>query len=584
MLLGQQIGPFAVEKELGSGAMGTVYLARHLEKGARVAIKFMAPGLGTSEKTLARFEREAAILKQLKHPNIVRLLAIGKYKKSPFYAMEFIEGESLDHLMARRGRMTWEEVVTLGQQLCAGLQHAHHAGIIHRDLKPSNLMILPDGTVKLTDFGIAKDLDETGLTGTNCTVGTASYMSPEQCRGEKNLTGKSDLYSMGVLFYELLTGRKPFEADSPMEMFRLHNEGSFERPSRKVLDIPIWLDTLVCQLLEKKAEQRPFDADAVAQALGRIKEKVEAQSSAGMEAAKARKIDRSTHHVKLDETDKDAARTLLGKKKKKKTVPFYRKGWFQAAAISAILLVMAYVFYAAFIKAPSAESLFALAEKLAQSASLQDRKDARKGPITLFLEYYPDDKNATRVRDWADDIDREVLELQMHNRRNTGFKIADGDEGEREKLARKALDDEDAGKRDDAEKTWSKLAEFKSNKRDDLARPWGLVADKYLQQLHEVDGLYKQIQERVDQESKEPKDGKKEKSKKPTEAEKDTAEMKMALQAARSEREKKFRQARDLWEDLKKHAEKETTLRQWHLLAAQRAYQLRKLDSNETTK
>src|SRR5947208_2343460 len=114
--------------------------------------------------------REAAITNQRTDPTIVRLLGVGKHRGTRFYAMEYVVGESLDKLMARRGRMTWEEVVTLGQQLCAALQHAHEAGIVHRDLKPSNLMILPDGTLKLTDFGIAKGFEMTQLTAENCTV------------------------------------------------------------------------------------------------------------------------------------------------------------------------------------------------------------------------------------------------------------------------------------------------------------------------------------------------------------------------------------------------------------------------------
>ena len=182
--------------------------------------------------------------------------------------MEYIVGESLDRVMSRRGRMTWEEVVTLGQQLCAALQHAHDAGVVHRDLKPSNLMILSDGTLKLTDFGIAKDLDVTALTSANCTVGTASYMSPEQCRGERDIGPKSDLYSMGVLFYELITGRKPFEAENAMDMFVQHCTGEFERPSRLVLDMPVWLDNLICQLLEKKPDQRPLNAEMVYRRFG----------------------------------------------------------------------------------------------------------------------------------------------------------------------------------------------------------------------------------------------------------------------------------------------------------------------------
>src|SRR5262249_18434507 len=206
----------------------------------------MAPGSAT-DTTLARFEREASILKQLDHPHIVKLLGTGKIQKQPFFIMEFVEGESLDHVMERRGRIIWEEVVTLGQQLCAALQHAHDKGIIHRDLKPANVMVLPDGTLKLTDFGIAKDTDVTQLTAANSTVGTAAYMSPEQCHGDRDINHKSDLYSFGVMLYELVTGRKPFLAETVMDMFLQHTQGTFQRPSRYVFDIPIWLDTLICQ-------------------------------------------------------------------------------------------------------------------------------------------------------------------------------------------------------------------------------------------------------------------------------------------------------------------------------------------------
>src|SRR5438270_10809305 len=143
-------------------------------------------------------------------------------------------------------------------------------------------MLLKYGTVTLTDFGIAKDTDVTALTAANSTVGTASYMSPEQCKGTQDLTHKSDLYSMGVMFYELLTGRKPLQAESIMEMFNQHLKGTFERPSRIILDIPIWLDTLICQLLEKDPDKRPFSAALVSESLGMVKQKVEAQVSAGV--------------------------------------------------------------------------------------------------------------------------------------------------------------------------------------------------------------------------------------------------------------------------------------------------------------
>jgi predicted Ser/Thr protein kinase len=334
MLVGQQIGPFEVEKELGSGAMGAVYQARYTKTGQRVAIKVIAPGLGSSDRVQARFEREANVLKQLKHPNIVRLFAIGKFQGTPYYAMEYIEGETLADLLHRRGRLPWDEVVEIGKQLGAALQHAHANGIVHRDIKPSNVMLTRDGTVKLTDFGIAKDLDVTQLTSANCTVGTAAYMSPEQCRGERELTHKSDLYSFGILLYELLTGRKPFLADSALEMFQLHIKGKFERPSRHALDIPVWLDTLVCQLLEKKPDQRPVDAAMVAQVLHEVREKVETLQSAGVDVARV-----VSRHGK-DARDKKAATNLLKAKKKRRKQQASRQWatWAKAGLLSLALL------------------------------------------------------------------------------------------------------------------------------------------------------------------------------------------------------------------------------------------------------
>src|SRR5438105_3449185 len=140
MLAGQSFGPFTLEKELGAGAMGVVWRAVYTKTGQRVAIKIMAPGLGEQKSNAAaRFEREVEILKQLDHPNIVKLFGVGKYQGQRYFAMEYIEGESLDRIMVRRDRMSWEEVVALGRQLCSALQHAHEKGVIHRDLKPSNL-------------------------------------------------------------------------------------------------------------------------------------------------------------------------------------------------------------------------------------------------------------------------------------------------------------------------------------------------------------------------------------------------------------------------------------------------------------
>ncbi len=457
MLVGKDLGPYRVESELGCGAMGTVYQAVRRDSGKRVAIKAIAYGLLSNETAVERFEREAEILKQLKHPNIVRFIGTGAYKgagsqrKTPFFIMEYVEGESLDKLLVRRGSLPWDEVVELGRQLCSALRHAHEKGVIHRDLKPSNLMILKDGTLKLTDFGIAKGADLTTLTGTNCTVGTAAYMSPEQCKGEKNLSPKSDLYSTGVVFYELLTGRKPFQAESPIDMFQAHVFAEFERPSRFVMDIPVWLDTLVCQLLEKKPEHRPFDAAMVAKVLDEIEQKVADQRSAGVDAATARGANRAA-----DQTDRAAARTLRSavakKKSRKRVLPWMQRKWVQALMLSSALAGLAGLVFV--LTRPPSEDELLRAVRVAY--------EAKDYPATLdaadrYLRFYGsrDEDAARQVRSWDQAARTIRRETQLHNR--IYGKIKSKPEGEIEKLAFQAIEKEDQGEIEGAALDWKKI-------------------------------------------------------------------------------------------------------------------------------
>ncbi|MBI3824129.1 MAG: serine/threonine protein kinase [Planctomycetes bacterium] len=552
MLVGKEFGPYLVDKELGSGAMGTVVRAKHVKNGNRVAIKLMSLALGSSEAALNRFRREVTILKQLDHPNIVKYMGSGKYHGAPFYIMEYVEGESLDHILHRRTRIPWEEVIELGIHLCAGLQHAHDKGIIHRDLKPSNLMILKGGVVKLTDFGIAKDQDVTALTAANSTVGTAAYMSPEQCRGVRDITHKTDLYSMGIMFYELLTGRKPFVGETAMEVFLQHaNNTDYKTPAEIIMEIPIWLDTLVCQLMEKEPAKRPLNASTVADSLQLIKEKIEVQRSAGVEAATKRKIDRTGRDKKLDEDDKTAARAMLGKKKKKpKVMPFYTKGWFTIFALMLIGAGAMTGVYFAFLRTPSPEALYADAELLMKT----DKRGARKGPIALYLSAYPADAKVETVQKWADDIDFEELDRAMHNRRERKFTIG----GNEEQLFRDALNAEDVGNLADAAKSWKALSEKKSNADPDI-RAWGLVGERYLHELAKVEDHYAELRKRA-------ADVKAESS--------DNLE-RIALVAARAELAADFKKASDQWKDVRDRAEKQSDRRGMFLLAAKRYDELR---------
>ncbi len=558
MLAGKQLGPYVVEKEVGAGAMGSVYRGRNADTDERVAIKIIAPGLIANENALRRFEREISILKQLDHPHIARIFRSGKYHGAPLYVMEYVEGESLDKVLARRGRLTWEEVVTIGTQLCAALQHAHERGIIHRDLKPSNLMVLKNGAIKLTDFGIAKDTDVTALTADNSTVGTAAYMSPEQCRGLRELSAKSDLYSMGVMFYELLTGRKPFVADNIIEMFKLHTKGTFERPSRIVLDIPVWLDTLVCQLLEKEPEKRPLNANLVAQSLQLVQEKVLAQQSAGIDAATRRKIDKVGVEAKFDETDKDIARELLGrKKKKKKPLPFFRKGWFTLLVVALALGGLGYGGYVLFFKPPDPDALF---HRLDLQMEAKDYHDRQRGmPMAeQFLRWHSGDSRAKLVRSYRDRLQFEETEHTTHNRRNAKMRA----ENKQEELAWEALDYEDGGKLEKAASVWQELTKLKDDDNPTL-RGWGILGENYSKDNEAVRQLYETLKARVDRED----DVK-------TLIDKADKNEGLALEALAGEKDGDKAKAFVAWQDLKKATEDNFAQRRWFLLAAWQSREL----------
>lgn len=493
MLIGQQIGPFQIEKELGSGAMGTVYRAkfdRGEGKVVPVALKVVAMGLLGNEGAMARFEREASILKQLRHPHIVRLIAHGKInKQNPYIAMEYIDGEALDRVLARRGKLSWEEVVGYGKQLCEALQYAHDKGIIHRDLKPSNLMISKDGTLKLTDFGIAKDTDVTALTGANSTIGTAAYMSPEQCKGDKNLSNKSDLYSLGVVFFELLTGRKPFTAETTVEMFLKHVNERAPRIGKLVNELPPKLESLILQLLSKDKEQRPIDAAWVGRMLQEVEEDAFMRKSAGLVAAEARTAKPTNQSgEKMDATDKEAARALRGKRKKKKKVeevPFFQKKWVQAVGLISILVVIVGGVYWA-VKPVPADKMFAAIDKA-------DTPEAKLAAATKFLEAHGD-KGGEMV-DKAAAVFREgkvrEREKQLTNRHTSTLpnmsRPTEKDDPEAYNAAWAAMDFERVGQLDNAEVQWARVkarfpeeAKLPFTLNDDLlvkAR-WGWLAEK----------------------------------------------------------------------------------------------------------
>jgi serine/threonine-protein kinase len=213
-------GRYRVERVLGHGGMAVVYLARDEELQRPVAVKVLAEHLAGEDSVRERFVREARLAARLSHPNVVQVYDAGESEGQPFIVMEYVPGQTL----AQCGKLPADEAVQLVLQACAGLQHAHDAGLVHRDVKPRNLLLRDDGVLKIADFGIARTAEATQLTQLGTVLGTAAYLAPEQAAG-KEVSAAADVYSLGAVLYELLTGRPPYQFESLAELALKQQEG-----------------------------------------------------------------------------------------------------------------------------------------------------------------------------------------------------------------------------------------------------------------------------------------------------------------------------------------------------------------------
>jgi serine/threonine-protein kinase len=259
----EQLGPYRIVGTLGRGGMGAVYHGIHVETDEPAAIKILAAALSEDADFRQRFEAEIETLKKLYHPNIVQLFGFGEQGDILFYAMEYVDGISLEDEL-RQGRVFgWREVAEIGVQTCRALRHAHDRGIIHRDIKPANLLLTKDGRIKLSDFGIARLFGNTRLTTAGSVLGTAEYMAPEQAEA-KPVGPRTDLYSLGCVLYCLLARRPPFRAKSLIEMLDKHRLAQPEPVTRLAPETPVEFERLILQLLEKDPDKRIPSATLVA--------------------------------------------------------------------------------------------------------------------------------------------------------------------------------------------------------------------------------------------------------------------------------------------------------------------------------
>ncbi len=262
-------GRYQIIEELGKGGMGKVYKVIDTRINEKIALKLIKPEISSDKKTLERFGNELKLARKITHKNVGKMFDINEEQGTHYITMEYVSGQDLKGLIRQSGQLGIGTTVSIAKQICEGLSEAHKAGVVHRDLKPNNIMIDREGSVRIMDFGIARSLKEKGITGAGVIIGTPEYMSPEQVEG-KEVDQRSDIYSLGIVLYEMVTGRVPFEGDTPFIIGVKHKSEVPRDPKELNAQIPEDLSCVILRCLEKNKEQRYQSAGEVRSELENI--------------------------------------------------------------------------------------------------------------------------------------------------------------------------------------------------------------------------------------------------------------------------------------------------------------------------
>lgn len=246
---------YTIIEELGTGGMGSVYKASDTELSEKVALKLINPKIAADKKTIERFRNELKLARKIRHKNVCQMYDLNKENEKYYITMEYVPGEDLKSFIRRSRQLSINGAISIARQVCEGLAEAHKHGVIHRDLKPSNIMIDRDGNVRIMDFGIARSLKSKGITGAGIMIGTPEYLSPEQADGE-DVDRRSDIYSLGVILYEILSGQLPFKGDTPLSLAVKHRIEKPKNPRTINPQIPEKLGRIILKCLEKNRDDR----------------------------------------------------------------------------------------------------------------------------------------------------------------------------------------------------------------------------------------------------------------------------------------------------------------------------------------
>lgn len=468
-----RLGPFLLSQRLGEDPAGTVFHAIHSEQRKPVALKVFRAPFATGPELGNDFAREWVAIKGLRHPNIVRCYGGGFEEMQSYLAYELVHGETLATVLARRGRLSWEQVVEYAMQIAAGLEAAHSLGIVHQALMPDKLLLAENGQLQIADFRVDRSNQTLYHTPAKRTLASVAYLAPEQLGREPRYSPKSDLYALGCIMFEMLSGQLPFSGEAPEEVVEKKLQSAAPRVATLVFDCPVWLDVLVSQLLEADPARRPHGPAAVSLALVETKRRVSAGTSVAEHAVSG------LSPLKM-QTDKAEARKVLGYKESRPRDrrPLHERPVILASGLG-VLTVIAIGVLTWALWPLSERQMIAKADALMASTNKSDWEVASEYYLKPLLARFPNGEHAPRAQAHLDSIAMDLAERRL----SANIKLRKDPKSEGERLYADALNFEQFGDRVSALDKYQSLVNLLEESGPD--RPFVQLARRQIKKLLE---------------------------------------------------------------------------------------------------